>query len=78
MVTPVPPWPTDTVPVEVKFFEESVNTTLEAVRSEKLMVPDEEIPVAKDKAPELMTSPLIVLVAVGAVMAPVVVKVPPT
>ena len=38
-------------PLVTKFFEASVNTALEAVNPEKLIVPDEEIPVAPVIAP---------------------------
>ncbi len=46
---------TPTVPVEVRFSEASVKTTLEASRVEKLMVPEEERPVAPEMAPELIS-----------------------
>jgi hypothetical protein len=41
VVTPVPPWFTPTVPEDVKFLLPSVKTTLLAVKSEKLTVPEE-------------------------------------
>ena len=47
-----------------------MKTTLEPVSPEKLIVPDEETPVALDRAPALMTKPLMVFVPVLAVIVP--------
>ena len=54
-----------------------VATNLSAVNPEKVMVPEEVIPVAEVIAPPLMTKPLMVLLEVGAVMAPVTLRVDP-
>ena len=43
------------MPVEVKLLEESVKTTLEPVNPEKLIVPEEVMPVAAAIAPEELT-----------------------
>ena len=53
-------------------MEESVKTTLELFSPEKLIVPDEETPVALDSAPALITNPLMVLVDVLPVIVPLI------
>ena len=62
VATPVPPCPTLTVPVLVKFFDASVNTTFDAVRPVKLIVPEEEIPVRPEIAPVALMLPLLAIV----------------
>ena len=49
-----------------------MKTTLEAVNPEKLIVPDEETPVAEDSAPALTTNPLMVFVEVLPVIVPLI------
>lgn len=49
-----------------------MKTTLDPVNPEKLIVPDEEIPVALDSAPALITNPLMVFVEVLPVMVPLI------
>ena len=57
-MSPVPPCPTETVPVDVKFFDASVKTTLEAVSPERFTVPLLLIPVSPVIAPVAVMSPL--------------------
>ena len=62
VVTPVPPWFTPTVPVEVKFFAPSVNTTLLAVSPEKLTVEDAfKVVVETPVAPVIAPAPLMLI-----------------
>ena len=49
-----------------------MKTTLEPVSPEKLIVPDDETPVAEDSAPALITSPLMVLEEVLPVIVPLI------
>lgn len=53
VATPVPPWSTPTIPVDVRFSDASVKTTLEGSSVEKLMVPEEDIPVAPLTTPSV-------------------------
>src|SRR5205085_1278440 len=60
--TPVPPCPTETVPVEVKFLDPSVKTTFPAVRPERFTVPEDVSPVNPVRVPVAVIFPLLATV----------------